>query len=227
MPSSLRNRAPLGAASVAVALLALVAARPAAACSCAAELEPDVAVEGADVIFEGQPTEVKPLQVDLGFGDYQGAKRFRFDVARYFKAQLGPSVPIFTVDQSSACGREYALGQTYVIYARYTDEGLLTDFACSRSRHLDAAEDDLALLGAGLTPDASYPEDLDTASPAADGTAAPSSGIRRLPLPSDEAPRGCASLAPTGAARGWPGLALLLGAIAALAATRTRSLRAP
>lgn len=224
MPSSLRKRAPLGATSLAVALLALFAARPAAACSCAAELEPGVALEGADVIFEGQPTEVKPLQVDLGFGDYLGAKRFRFDVTRYFKAQLGPSVPIFTVDQSSACGQEYSLGQTYVIYARYTDEGLLTDFACSRSRHLAAAEEDLALLGAGLTPDASYPEDLDTAPPAPDGPAETSSGIRRVPVPSDEAPRGCASLAPGGAARGWPGLALLIVAIAALsAARRTRA----
>ena len=220
MSSSLRNCAPLGATSVAVALLALVAARPAAACSCAAELEPDVALEGADVVFEGQPIEVKPLQVDLGFGDYLGARRFRFDVTRYFKAQLGPSVPIFTVDQRSACGREYSLGQTYVIYARYTDEGLLTDFACSRSRQLDAAEEDLTLLGAGLTPDVSYPEDLDTASAATDGSAATSSSIHRAPVPADAAPRGCASLAPSGPARGAPGLALLIGGLAALVAAR-------
>ncbi len=220
MVSPLRSLTPLGVTFALGALLALGNASPAAACSCAVPAEPHVALESADVVFEGQPTEVKPLQVDLGFGDYLGAKRFRFDVTRYFKGQLGPSLPIFTSDQGSACGQDYSLGVAYLIYARYTDEGLLTDFVCSRSRHADGAEEDLAALGAGLAPDASYPEDLDTAPSVLNG-ADVESGINRVPVAAANPARGCASLTSAASASRWPGLSLLVGAIA-LAASRRR-----
>jgi hypothetical protein len=221
MVSFLRSPSTLGATSALVALLALLDVSPALACSCAQPLAPDAAMEGADVVFEGQPTEVKPLQVDLGFGGYLGAKRFRFDVTRYFKGQLGPSLPIFTVDQSSACGREYALGEAHVIYARYTDDGLLTDYACSRSGPSSLAAEDLALLGAGLAPDASYPEDLDTA-PAAANDSDVESGLHRAPLVTDQPARGCASLASAGSPLPWQPLAAALGAIALTLSRRRR-----
>jgi hypothetical protein len=166
---------------------------------------------------------VRPLQVDLGFGGYVGAKRFRFEVTRYFKGQLGPSLPVFTVDQESACGRDYALGESHVIYARYTDDGLLTDFACSPSAPSSAAAGALAVLGEGLAPDESYPEDLDTA-PAAANDSEVESGIHRVPVVTDQPARSCASLASAGSSPLWPTLAASLGAIA-LAAVRRRPRR--
>jgi hypothetical protein len=180
-------------ASALLALLALFDARPASACSCAGPLEPDVAVSSADVVFEGRPTAVEHVQAELGLSGYFGAKRFRFDVARYFKGQLGPSLSLFTVDQSTACGREYSNDESYVIYARYSGSGLLTDSACSRSRASSFADEDLEFLGAGVDPD---PELADMAgeSELPASSAEVSSGIHRVPVAAEAAPAGdCSS----------------------------------
>jgi hypothetical protein len=196
---------------VLIALIALLDASPASACSCAGPSEPAVAAEGADVVFEGSPTAQELVQADLGFDGYFGAKRFRFDVARYFKGQLGPSVSLFTVDQSSACGREYSVDESHVIYARYSDSGLLTDFACSRSRPSSFADEDLAFLGAGVEPDPSFPEAVgESEAPASSSEV--SSGIHRVPIAADGASAGgCASsLASPRPARPRPLASLLL-----------------
>jgi hypothetical protein len=214
----------VGAASL--ALFLALDTNPASACSCAQPQEPGIALAGADVVFEGTPRDAVALEADLGIDGYSGARRFDFEVARYFKGQLGPDVSVFTIDQSSACGREYPLDEPHIIFARYSESGLLTDYACSRSRPSGYASDDGSVLGAGVAPDpalASLDDD-------AEGAGAPdvSSGIHHNPLDAEPAARGCAASlalrsASGAASRSWPrGERPWLVAVAGLAAAAWR-----
>jgi hypothetical protein len=212
----------------AAALAAFIAldASPASACSCAEPLEPGIALAGADVVFEGTPRDAVALEADLGVDGYSGARRFDFEVSRYFKGQLGPDVSVFTIDQSSACGRNYPLDEPHIIYARYSESGLLTDYACSRSRPSGLASDDGSVLGAGVAPDpavASRDDDVENA-----GDPEFASGIHHNPLDAEPAGRGCASslaLRPASgaASRSWPpGERPWLIAVAGIAAAAWR-----
>jgi MYXO-CTERM domain-containing protein len=147
---------------VALALVAtagsLVLPRSAVACSCAGFDETSEAVAGAitgaDVVFEGHATAAaEGVAIDLWSDGYVGALRHPFSVTRYFKGSLGSDLPIFTPPDGGACGRRYPVGETYVVYARYQDGGLLMDSLCSRSRSLEHATLDLELLGTGMAPD--------------------------------------------------------------------------
>lgn len=207
-------RWPLATLSVSLPALLVLDASPAAACSCAGSVEPDAALAGADVVFEGTPRAQLPLEADLGLPGYRGARRFDFEVARYFKGQLGPSLSVYTIDQGSACGREYPLDQPHIIYARFSDSGLLTDFLCSNS-HPSSFGGDAAVLGSGVVPDPAIVNEDDDV----DGTAEASevsSGINHLPLDADPESSGCAAslaLPPSPGGRPWfaaaSGLALL------------------
>jgi hypothetical protein len=187
------------------------------------------------VVFEGTPTRGVPLQVDLGWPGYTGARRFDFEVTRYFKGQLGPSLSIFTIDQESACGRRYST-EPYFIYARYTDTGYLFDAACSNSGPVSLTYRDRAVLGAGVAPDPALPNEW--SAPGDDAVAGEeasseenpgvSSGVNRVPLDSDEGPRGCALSAPRSAsgsgasnAPGW--LAALAGGVVLARRVRRRT----
>lgn len=208
------------AVPLAMALAALFAidARPAAACSCAQPPEPDVAMADADVVFEGTPRAQQALEADIGFLDYRGAVRFDFEVARYFKGQLGPELALFTVDQSSACGRSYAIDEPHIIYARYSESGLLTDFACSRSHPSRAAGAEAAVLGSGVAPDPAVVSGDDGSVDAAPEAPGVSSGIHHVPLAAEPDASGCASTLaqrPPPGGRPWlaPGAGLALLAL--------------
>jgi hypothetical protein len=206
-------------------LLSLAGSSRAWACSCAEPLDPALAVEGADVVFEGRATQAVALQADLGLGDYLGARRFQFEVTRYFKGQLGPQLSVFTVDQSSACGRAYGLDEPHVVYARYTESGLLSDFLCSRSRPVASAENDLELLGAGVAPDPGVADDTASGVPAAEG-----SDLERIPVAGGAPAAGCAASLSLGAAAPgsprsaavWAPVVALVGLVACRASLRRR-----
>ncbi len=135
---------------------------PAAACSCAGELDTEAALRSADVVFEGTVLgSAEPVRAQLGIAGYTGAARYRFAVARYFKGQQGDEAALYTIDQESACGRSYEPGATYLVYGRLLPSGVLTDSLCSRTRLLARADEDLALLGEGQAPDSTVqPRDV-------------------------------------------------------------------
>lgn len=215
-----------GAALAAAGLAALVDPSPASACSCAGPLEVEAALASADVVFEGTPRSTALLEADLGFEGYRGARRFDFEVVRYFKGQLGPSLSIFTIDQSTACGRQYS-EQTYFIYARYTDTGYLMDNACSSSGPVALSSGARSTLGEGVAPDPTLLNEW--SSPSGEGSAptAPgvSSGVNRVPLDPDEGPRGCASLAEPRRPPSPTAWLVLLGGAALVALHRVRRSR--
>jgi hypothetical protein len=188
--TNLSNTWPRAGAAAVAAVIVLVDAGSAAACSCAGPEAPDIAMAGADVVFEGTPRSTVALEADIGLLDYRGAKRFDFEVDRYFKGQLGSSLSVFTINQGSACGREYSLDEPHIIYARYSDSGLLTDFACSRSHPSRFASDDAPVLGEGVAPD---PTVVDEESDRGVTSGSDGSGIHRVPLEPDAGPRGCVS----------------------------------
>jgi hypothetical protein len=196
----------------------------ASACSCAVPLDAELAASSADIVFEGRATEVEALQTDLGLGGYAGARRFRFEVTRYFKGQLGPDLSVFTVDQDSACGREYPFGEPHLVYARYTESGILSDSLCSRSHPVALAERDLVVLGSGVAPD---PSVLDEAS---SGEATPQgSDIQRIPVAAGGGPSGCAaSLASERSTAAQPafGMGCMLAGLIAWRASARRRRRA-
>jgi hypothetical protein len=157
------------------------------------------ALQSADVVFEGTvlggPDAVR---ADLGIEGYDGATRFRFQAARYFKGQLGQAPAIYTIDQGTACGRYYEPGSTYLVYGYLLENGLLTDSLCSRTRLISSAAVDLAVLGAGTAPDPGVtPRDV-------------------VVEQSEEADGGCSVSAPGGS----PGGVALLSSLLALALGR-------
>lgn len=228
MTFRLHPRPFLGASAALAALLALDPSS-ASACSCVGLPDPATSIARADVVFEGTPRDTALLEAEVAVPGYFGARRFDFEVARYFKGQLGPDVAIFTSDQGTACGRTYPLHQSYVVYANYTDQGLLIDSSCSPSHPSSAASGDVPLLGAGVAPDPSLVSgdgDADGEDDATDGAEAPeaSSGIHRVPLDTEPEARGCAaSLALPPAHEGTGLLALAALALAASALRRRRA----
>jgi hypothetical protein len=199
----------MGAAAAALTLT--VGVGDAGACSCVDEPALERSIENADVIFEGRLIAVDPVQAELGVDGYTGALRYQFDVARYFKGRLGRTLPVFTIDQSSACGRDYSFAFEHLVYARYTDAGLLADSACSRSRPSPFSDEDLDVLGVGIEPNPELAEDAPS-DPADDDES-----LSNVPIAGEAAAASCAtSLAPGQPAPlplssiGWVGAAALL-----------------
>lgn len=104
---------------------------------------PDKALEEADAVFEARP---------FGMSHDDQRARYRFEVDRVWKGDVGPSVEISTALHSATCGRSYKIGTQYVIYARKGPSGELTDMLCSRTRATTSAGEDLQVLGAGAEP---------------------------------------------------------------------------
>jgi hypothetical protein len=181
-----------------VGVLALsIAPSAARACSCMPPPPPAEALDAASAVFEGRATGVVK----------EGHKqRFSFDVLRVWKGDVDALAEITTASDSAACGRGYATGEIYVIYAYRGPDGALADGLCTRTRERSRAIEDLAALGPGREPgppkrggdpeDAHEPPRIEASADSA-------------PPPSEPGRRGCAvENAHTLGARG---LALLLG----------------
>ena len=67
------------------------------------------------------------------------------------EGEPGMEVRVLTNSSGAACGRKYTKGGTYLIYASMRDNAI-HDSLCSRTRTLESATDDLAVLGEGAVP---------------------------------------------------------------------------
>jgi len=114
------------------------------ACSCLKTPSPKEAAETAKKVFEGTVvgmTAEKDPKTKMGY------HMFEFEVTRTFKGEEEERVVIRTADNSAACGRMYEIGDDYLVYA-HESEGRLVDNACSRTRKIAAAKEDLEFFGA-------------------------------------------------------------------------------
>lgn len=128
---------------------ALLVSTPALACKC---MVPPVASarEDASELFEGRVLAIDDI---VGASPAtNGEKRVTLSVVRTWKGlDNEESVVVYTNGSSAACGYTFALGVSYLIYAR-DHEGRITVSNCSRTKPIADSSEDLAVLGAGATP---------------------------------------------------------------------------
>lgn len=82
--------------------------------------------------------------------------RYAFSVERTWKGSRDSTLLVTDYYAATSCGRGYALGENYLVYAaadrtRPSDSWLLTD-SCSRVALKSHAGEDLKVLGAGRSP---------------------------------------------------------------------------
>jgi len=134
-----------------VAVLAALVAAPAAsdACSCIEPPPPDVALQRAGAVFEGQVIAGVPSEdgrlVNVGFR-----------VSQRWKGPADETISVSTPSQPATCGFTFESGKTYLVYADSMN-GSLVATLCSRTRPIEMAGEDVLALGAPLEAPAGDP----------------------------------------------------------------------
>jgi hypothetical protein len=165
---------------------------------------PAEALQAADAAFLGTVVSEETMPAPPGHEPQRTC--FSFAVKRVFKGDVGETIQICTPISSAACGRDYDDGEQYLVYA-HSYEGRLDDNSCSRTRKRSDAEEDLAVLGAGIPARSAATDDSNERDKPAE--AAPPTEPQRVPPPPIEpAPkngRGCSM----GSASTYPSASLL------------------
>ena len=136
-------------AALAASLLAL-APPVARACSCTEPPPPREALAAAAAVFEGQVLEIVeagPMRV-----------RVRFRVTQHWKGVESEELTLLPAPDSPACGVPFAVGESWLVYGDGSEGGLSASL-CSRTVRMSEAGEDVAALGAGITPVDIRPED--------------------------------------------------------------------
>jgi MYXO-CTERM domain-containing protein len=155
--------------SVIAVIAALAAPRQAAACSCVPPPPPKEAMASAAAVFEGTVTGVRAQQDGM-------SREVELQVGRRFKGAEADKVTVITAESSAACGYNFEVGGTYLVYAGES-EGQLAVSLCSRTARVEDAAADIAALGGDAPSDpASPPEPLPPVEPGKGGCAGCSAG---------------------------------------------------
>lgn len=135
------------------------------ACSCNPPPPPMVARDAAALVFLGKVTDASPPN---------GDGRVTFAVERVYKGQVG-SVVTAETRVGGTCGiSDVTVGTRWLVYSRAVNP--ITMYACSRTKRVEVAGDDLAALGVGAAPVASV---------------APSTTVSSTGSPPSTRPRAC------------------------------------
>lgn len=123
------------------------------ACSCSPPPDPATALEAAGIVFEGTVVGVPegPKEGDSPISGMSNVE-YRFNVARSWKGSPGMELRVLTPGSGAACGRAYEKGATYIVYGTMNAEAGVHDSACSRTRLIANATEDLEVLGEGTPP---------------------------------------------------------------------------
>jgi hypothetical protein len=188
--------------SLALASLAFLTLlpRPASACSCL-EVPAEAAFNNHGAVFEGRVVEMTPAD------DPAGVMHVVLEVVQQWKGVDRERVELTTPAQNSMCGVTFEPETSWLIYADIGSNGELSTDICQRTRRIENAEEDLAFLGAGVTP-VDITEEDEVEGPAE----------REEP-----AQGGCASCATTSQRSGLPLLSLVV--LGAFVIRRSRSAR--
>jgi hypothetical protein len=128
--------------SLAALVAGLASTRPAAACSCM-EQGFDAARAGAVAIFEARVASIEVVD---------GTRHVHVDVVQTWLAAEHEHVEIVTADNEAACGYSFEVGRSYLVYASSVEGEAYRVSLCSRTRRMEDADDDRALLGSGVVP---------------------------------------------------------------------------
>jgi hypothetical protein len=134
---------------LALALVSFAWAPVAQACKCMMP-SPEDARDAAEAVFEGRVVKVDMVK---GEADGMGTKRATLKVVRSWKgSNAAETLVVDTAESSAACGVDFDKDVSYFVYAIKNEKGELLAGSCGRTRPMEAASDDLAALGAGVTP---------------------------------------------------------------------------
>ncbi len=153
--STLRTRSSLHALALAVISSALIyrtiLGLPSLAYACDCILpEPGPAREAAAAVFEGRVTTVEDVTPEGDVG--VGTKRVTLALVRTWKGlENKESVVVSTSASSASCGYMFEPNTSYLVYASGGEDALEVS-GCSRTRLMSDGNDDLGVLGAGITP---------------------------------------------------------------------------
>jgi hypothetical protein len=111
----------------------------ASACSCLSSGVP------CGALSEGSPVFIGSVQARSDASESRGHD-FRLAVVETFSGGTAREVTVRTAADTAACGYPFEVGKTYLVYARREADGRYTVSLCSRTRPLDDADDDIALL---------------------------------------------------------------------------------
>ncbi|ULL18097.1 hypothetical protein DVH26_28720 [Paenibacillus sp. H1-7] len=127
-------------------------------CSCAYEKDPLKALDMAGVVFAGQVLDIRQnVHEDRKKGEiYDHRYVVRFQVQQSWKGTDQTEFVVMTsAGGDTACGFDFQLGESYLVYAYQTNNANAVEWhtsTCSRTKLLAAASDDLAKLPSGHTP---------------------------------------------------------------------------
>lgn len=113
--------------------------RYAYACSCIPPVPPHQAVEEAQAVFVGTVLGIETVK------DPYTSLQVVLDVDHVVKGAKSKAITVRTATNSAACGFHFVKGERYNVYA-YEAEGKLHTSLCSRTAHVEQAEEDLVAL---------------------------------------------------------------------------------
>ncbi len=118
-----------------LAVSVVLVAPGAHACSCLPPPEPCQAFWEASAVFTGKVTKI------VTKGD--STRTAEFDVKESFRGDVGTRVRVSTDSSGAACGYNFTVGTTYVVYASGPSNAKLSTFLCSRTQPLSSDSPDL------------------------------------------------------------------------------------
>lgn len=124
-------------------MLMLGLGSPASACSCANSTVAE-GVEGSDAVFIGTVVKMEVVHVDAEDG--VATIEATVQPGRVFKGDLPEKVVFTTSNGCCYCALMYDIAETYLFFADKADDGSLDTNACSRTKPVSEAKDDLAFL---------------------------------------------------------------------------------
>lgn len=119
------------------------------ACFCVPEKSPADELARSTAVFAGRVTQIEASSTPM-WEDVESVN-VTLQVSRVWKGPLRTTLTVLTARQGIDCGYEFEEGVEYLVYARGSGDDLTVWF-CSRTQLLDAAQEDLAVLGAGSAP---------------------------------------------------------------------------
>lgn len=111
------------------------------ACSCMKQT-PSEGLSSAYAVFTGEVTRIEPNTATKF-----GGVAITLQVKKVWKGDIGERVEVRTAGSSAACGFNFVMGETYVVYADRDEADPMRVSLCSRTALVASAQDDLDFLG--------------------------------------------------------------------------------
>ncbi|GAA0375757.1 hypothetical protein [Bacillus horti] len=127
------------------------------ACSCAEPRPVEEALEERTAVFSGKVKDIYIANKGLTLSSVDPVM-VTLDVYEVWKGDVPQTVIIETVRFTASCGYDFSVGEEYIVFA-YGEPDALKTGLCERTKPLDAASEELAVLGEGKRPE---PLDIDS-----------------------------------------------------------------